>query len=63
MGFVAIGTVDERVRLAEHIHWARHVQGLNSLIDDDRDSLYRHLSRALHSDGSLCRLAERYKRP
>jgi len=54
-GFVAIRAAEKRVRLAEHIHRPRHVQGLDPLTDDDRDSLYRHLLLSLHSGDLLCR--------
>jgi hypothetical protein len=42
-GFIAVGTVEESVRLAEHVQRPGHVQGLDPLVDDDRDGLYRHL--------------------
>ena len=53
--FIAVGLVDKRVRLAEHIYRARHVQGLDTFIDDDRNSLYRHLLLPLQSEALLCR--------
>ena len=53
--FIAVGLVDKRVRLAEHIYRARHVQGLDTFIDDDRNSLYRPLLLPLQSEALLCR--------
>ncbi len=41
--FGALGTVEKRVHLAEHIQRTRNVQRLDSLIDNARDSLYQHL--------------------
>src|SRR5690348_9708586 len=51
--FIAVSTLDKRVRLAEHVHRPRYVQGLHAVIDDDRDSLYRHASYRLNTSGLL----------
>jgi hypothetical protein len=37
--FIAVAAAEKGVRLAEHIHRATDVEGLDALIDHDRDSL------------------------